>query len=66
MEVELQPSADPCPVCGHAAAQLRHCKQVCPFCGYTESCEDLFPPQWALPQSPRATADGHGVVLPIP
>jgi hypothetical protein len=57
MEVELPP-LDACPVCGRAAAQLRHCKQVCPSCGYTESCEDLFRPGFAgLPQTPHAAGD---------
>ncbi len=33
----------PCPVCGNPALQERHCKVLCPNCGYVESCEDLFP-----------------------
>jgi len=31
-----------CPMCEAAGLVGRHCKLVCPNCGYVESCEDLF------------------------
>jgi len=34
---------DTCPRCGRAELGGRHCKLVCPGCGYAESCEDIFP-----------------------
>jgi len=34
---------DSCPQCGTSDLTARHCKAVCEQCGYTESCEDLFP-----------------------
>ena len=33
---------DTCPRCGTALFG-EHCKLVCSNCGYTESCEDIFP-----------------------
>jgi hypothetical protein len=34
--------ASTCPLCGASLAG-RHCCLVCPDCGYTEDCTDLFP-----------------------
>ena len=34
---------DTCPRCGRDELRGRHCKLVCPGCGYAESCEDIFP-----------------------
>jgi rubrerythrin len=31
-----------CPLCGGLLSG-RHCNLVCPNCGYTEDCTDLFP-----------------------
>ncbi len=36
------PQPSTCPLCGTALAG-RHCKLICPNCGYTEDCSDLFP-----------------------
>jgi hypothetical protein len=33
-----------CPVCEAAGLVGRHCKRLCPGCGYVESCEDNFLP----------------------
>ncbi|MCB9865871.1 MAG: hypothetical protein H6816_04475 [Phycisphaerales bacterium] len=32
-----------CPLCAAAELIGRHCKLLCPNCGYVESCEDIFP-----------------------
>lgn len=34
-------AAEVCPLC-QSRLERRHCKAVCPACGYVESCEDLF------------------------
>jgi hypothetical protein len=34
-------TAGVCVLCG-AAMYARHCKRVCPKCGYIEDCSDLF------------------------
>jgi hypothetical protein len=37
------PTRHECPRCGSCELFGRHCKLLCPGCGYVESCEDLFP-----------------------
>ena len=32
-----------CPIC-HTELYGRHCKLICPNCGYCEDCSDMFPP----------------------
>lgn len=43
-----------CVVCGNESLERRHCKETCVVCGYTESCEDLFPV--AEPEAANVTA----------
>jgi len=42
-----------CPRCESAHLIVRHCKTLCPQCGYVESCEDNFIPTQATPASER-------------
>jgi len=39
-----------CPVCERVALVRRHCRTICPVCGYVESCEVNFIPNEASPQ----------------
>ncbi len=41
-----------CPQCERPALVARHCKTICPACGYVESCEDNFLPLRAHPEPP--------------
>lgn len=50
------PPDDLCPLCLTHALEGRHCKRVCPACGYTESCEDVSLNAGAPPCPP--TQDG--------
>lgn len=38
-----------CPLCESAHLTGRHCKFLCPNCGYVESCEDNFVPNQDSP-----------------
>jgi hypothetical protein len=38
------PRKPTCPLCGEPLLD-RHCNLMCPNCGYTEDCSELFPEQ---------------------
>ena len=38
-----------CPMCEGGPLTARHCKLICESCGYVESCEDNFVPNFANP-----------------
>ena len=44
-----------CPRCESEQLIRRHCKTLCPRCGYVESCEDNFIPTQATPASERVS-----------
>ncbi len=43
-----------CPLCETGRLIARHCKLVCDSCGYVESCEDNFIPNFANPRESAA------------
>lgn len=50
----------PCPACESAALVARHCKRLCPVCGYVESCEDNFLPNQQNPTEHDSAGPGCG------
>ncbi len=50
----------PCPACESAALVGRHCKRLCPICGYVESCEDNFLPNQQNPTEHDSAGPGCG------